>query len=142
MGRNRTVEATSDRIEISDGDWIKVKHELNVGDQKRLEACGLGAPMFIGGQVIRPIDWEIHDLQRALIWLTDWSISGPDGKTLELSFETLRVLDVDTFDEINKAIIKHRMEEAESKKAAREAAKTPVEKLPIPEPTVSAAIST
>lgn len=133
MGKNRTVLPSVTRVPISDGDWVELKDELNVGEQKRLEAAGLKAPIIADGRIYSPIDWEVHDQLRALIWVTDWSLKGPDDKDLKLNMASVQALNVETFEEINKAIIEHVRVQAEAKKARRAATteekltKTPAE---------------
>lgn len=119
MGRVRVVSPGSDRVEISDGDWIEVKRELNTGDSKRLEGAGLKPPVMVEGRVISPIDWTVYELERALIFLTDWSLKGADDKPLPLNLDSLKAIDPPSFDEINNAIVKHTVDKAKEKNAQR-----------------------
>ena len=124
MKRNRVVRPDVTRITISDGDWIEVKNELNVGDQKKLEAAGLQPPIMLNGRPFQPIDWAVYELERALIFLTKWSLTGgePEGD-IPLDFSGISSLDGETFEEINKAIFAHTVEMSKAKKARREAEK-------------------
>lgn len=115
MGRNRIVAPGSDRVEISDGDWVEIKRVLNTGDSRKLEAAGLKPPMMVGDKIISPIDWAVYELERALIYLTEWSLCGPDGKVLPLNLDSIKALDVESFNEINKAILAHRLEVEKAK---------------------------
>lgn len=115
LGKNRIVAPGSDRIGISDGDWIELKRELNTGDQKKLEVAGTKAPVIVDGKVVTPIDWGNYEIERALIFLTDWSLHGPEDKPLVISPDAIRALDIDTFNEINRAVIKHTLEGAAKK---------------------------
>jgi hypothetical protein len=127
MGRNRFVSPSSDRIPLSDGDWIEVKHDLNNGERLALEQAGNLPPIRDGqGGLITPIDWSRHELERAFIFLTDWSFRGADDKPVKLSIDALRAIDPDTFREINQAILSHSTRRAaereEEKKQRAEAA--------------------
>lgn len=132
MAKVRFVEAATDRIPLSDGDWIEVKRDLNTGDQKKLEAAGLKPPTRVGGvggvggEIITPIDWEIYEIHRAAVFLTDWSFRGLDDKPFPLnnrdgqvSIDALKALDPETFDEINKAIFAHVIKRAAEKNGQR-----------------------
>lgn len=120
MGRNRVVAQGTEHIEISDGDWIEVKRELNTGDQKRLDGAGLKPPVLVGNRIINPVDWGLFEMEKALIWLTDWSIVGPDGKVLPLNMDAIKSIDTETFEEINDIITVHKKKQDDLKKSQRE----------------------
>lgn len=130
MGRNRFLIPEVTRIPLSDGDWIEVKKYLNNGDHKRMEAVGQKPPVFTtDGGVITPVDWEIYEIGRAAIYLLDWSfrdatdkpvvLKSPDGV---VSIDAIKALDIDTFEEINKAIMAHVVAMAKEKNDRRVAA--------------------
>lgn len=104
MSRNRFVVPEVDRLNLSDGDWIEVKGQLNNGEQKKLESVGLKPPIRSNGEVITPIDWETHEIERVLIFLVDWSFRDANGKPVPVSKEALKALDIDSFKEVNDAI--------------------------------------
>jgi len=133
MSRNRTTKPETTRLFISDGDWIEVKTTLNNGDNKRLEAAGLKPPVMIDGRIIAPIDWAVHDIERALIFLTDWSFRGFDDHDLPLNRDSVMAIDPETFEEVNKAILEHVIKQAKEKKERAEARKK--EETPDPTPT-------
>src|SRR5258706_14780183 len=118
MSKNRVVRPEYTRIEISEGDWIELKNELNVGEKYRLEAAGLKPPVMLNGRPFSPIDWATHDLERALIFLHKWSLRGgePEGD-IPLDFSGISTLDQESFQEINAAILVHTIAQAEAKKA-------------------------
>lgn len=126
MGRlDRFVKAGPDnteRIPLSDGDWIEVRKKLNTGEQKRLDEVGKVAPVMVGGKIIFPIDWAVYEVDRAAIWLLDWSIKDAADKPVALSVDAIRALDPDDFEEINTAIVNHMAKvktESDAKKASR-----------------------
>lgn len=113
MARNRFVVPENTRLQLSDGDWIEVKKQLNVGEQKQLEAAGvtrsaLGPPI---------IDWQEYQIGRAAVWITDWSFADETGKQREFSVEALKAVDVDTFQEIQAALNAH-IEAGDKKKVS------------------------
>jgi len=127
---NRFVSAEVDRIHLTDGDWIEVKRDLNTGETKRLEACGMQAPIKLAdGTMHTPIDWEVYEIERAAIFLMDWSFRDVDDKPVVLringkvSVDALKALDIETFNEINAGIMRHVLARADAKKAQREAKK-------------------
>lgn len=119
MARNRFVSLNVDRIQLSDGDWIEVKQDLNTGDQKKLEAAGFKPPIMIDGKIITPIDWEVYELHRAVIFLTDWSFRNADDKSVPLNLDSLNALEPESFKEINDAIVKHTLDRVKEKNAQR-----------------------
>lgn len=123
MGRNRFVVPTTVRKYLTSDpeEWVEIREELNVGEQKRVETCGLKPPMLVGDRIVTPIDWAVHDLERAMIFLTAWNLSGPDNTPWQLNFDTLKALDTDTFEEINQIILAHVLEMSEVKKSRRAA---------------------
>lgn len=113
MSRCRFVMPETVRLTISDGDWIEVKKDLNVGEQKQLESCGIKRTL---GD--RPeLDWVAYHVGRVAIWVVDWSFKGPDDRPVKLSYDAIKSLDDETFQEVSAALEKHIEELNESKKA-------------------------
>lgn len=120
MGRNRFNEPAVDRIPLSDGDWIEVKRDLDTGDAKKLEAAGMKNPIRMeNGEIYTPIDWEVYELHRAMIFLTDWSFCDSTAKPRKLSLDALRALKPPDFEEINTAIYSHIFARAKEKADAK-----------------------
>jgi hypothetical protein len=118
--RNRFYAVDVVRLPLEDSDdWIEVKKSLSAGDQRRIESAGLKAQM-VDGRVFQLIDWASHDFERDIIFLVNWNLVDKDGKEIKLSLDALKALDFDTFDEINKLILKHIVETAQAKKTERE----------------------
>ena len=114
MSRNRFVDPNRARLQISEGDWLEVKCELNVGEQKMLEAAGVRRSAD-GVEII----WEDYQIKRAAVWITDWSFQDSSGKQQEVSIEAIRALDVETFTEVQAALTVHIAAIAEQKKKVR-----------------------
>ena len=119
MAKNRFVSPNIERLPLSEGDWIEIKKQLTIADQKRLEAAGL-VPKLVDGKLFNVVDWTIHDIERAAIFITDWSLRGADDKPVAYSYDALKSVDTDTFTEINQAILTYVLSQADAKKAQRE----------------------
>jgi hypothetical protein len=121
MGRNsRFAKADTDRVPLSDGDWIEVWRDLNAGQQKRLEAAGMKDPIRLAsGEVYTPIDWERYEFERAMIFITDWSIHGEDDKPVKFSMDALKALKPPDFEEINHAVYTHVLNRLQEKNEQR-----------------------
>jgi hypothetical protein len=111
MARCRVVRPETVRLPLSDGDWIEVKKRLTAGEARAV--MGRMVKTMTPGEKI-----ELDPLQvgrsKALEYLVDWSLIGPDGKSLvirdqsrEAIGQLLDSLDEDSFAEITKAIETH-----------------------------------
>ena len=125
--RNRIVQPKTVRVEISDGDWLDIKKELNAGEEKEMFAQSIKQ---MGGEMDQDakaddkvemrIDMDPVGLSFAKVeaYLVAWSFeddevddSGkPTGNrvAVELTPEAIRLIDEGSFQEIEKAIDKHR----------------------------------
>lgn len=121
MGRNRFQPPDVERIPLSDGDWIEIKKDLNNGDSKKHEAAGLKPPAVVDGKIISPVNWETYDIERAAIFLVDWSFRDKYDKPTRPSIDTIKALRPEDFAEVNTAIFRHVMTRA-AEKAAHKAA--------------------
>lgn len=119
MSRNRFVVQDFIRLPLSDGDWIEIKKQLNNGESKKLEAAGMKTPIRIDGELITPIDWEVYEIERCLIFLLDWSLKGADDKPVKISAAALRAMFPADFEEINRAIFDYIARVAKEKNAQR-----------------------
>lgn len=138
MKRQKFVNGDVHRIDISDGDWIEVKKDLNTGDQKRLEAAGNGVPIKLAdGSMYTPIDWSIYEIDRAAIFLTAWSLQDGNGQPVKLERAAICALEPMDFEEINTTIFKWVMARAAEKNALR--ASLALKKLGEPVPEVTSA---
>ena len=148
MGRNRFAgPSIPHRISLSDGDWIEVRKFLNNGEAKRLEAAGLMSPIRTAptetnpqGEILTPIDMERYELERAAVYLLDWSFRNEADKSIPLNgrdgsvdLGALRALTPEDFEEMNRAIVAHIIVMAKEKKAQREAAAKTAKEAALPE---------
>ncbi len=113
MGRrNRIVRPETVRLDISDGDWIEIKRELNAGESKDLFA-DVGE---IEGDDIKidPLKMSFAMVQH---YVVGWSLEQEMGDkdeggdpvvgSIPLNEESIRALDQGTFNEISTAIANH-----------------------------------
>ena len=107
MSRNRFVTADTDRLSLSDGDWVEVKRSLSHGEERRLQSSMLRAVSSEKGDNTVEIDWAKHSLLRLETYLTDWSFRGEDDKPVPLSRKAIENLDGATGQEIEAALEAH-----------------------------------
>lgn len=121
MSRNRFVRADTTRLDLSDGDWIEVKTELNYGEHLRINRASLqSVGMNAGeggddGKFTFRLDPFTQQQRRLEIYLTDWSFRDEDDKPVPLTRSTIEALDDDTAAEIVTAIEAHEKDVAAKK---------------------------
>lgn len=71
MPRPRVVIPATERVELSDSDWIELKRELSYGETLELS----NASRLDGGG----IDLRDYYLTRAALWVVDWSFVDADN---------------------------------------------------------------
>lgn len=109
MSATRVVAPESDRLTLSNGDWVEVKRRLNAGENRRVVARSQFAPV-------------VFTLYEVVMYLLDWSLVDAVGKKLPIkpvdddgvSKETeasLDSIDPDDYNEIFLAIEKHKKEQ-------------------------------
>lgn len=103
MTKRRFAAVTTTRLDLSGGDWIEVKDELTYGERLTLS----NAPFVGNRDGLAIIDYTRYHLKRMEIYITDWNLAGPDGKTTEPSPALFALLDEESADEINRAIDAH-----------------------------------
>jgi len=103
MARNRFVKPQTVRLDLSDGDWIEVKKELNAGEHRRVFGR-LVKDMRAGERA--QLDPEQVGLTKVVEYLVAWSLEN-NGKPVEITEGAINSLDAQTFDEIVKAIDEH-----------------------------------
>jgi len=103
MARNRFVKPQTVRLELSDGDWIEVKKELNAGEHRRVFGR-LVKDMRAGERA--QLDPEQVGLTKVVEYLVAWSLED-NGKPVEVTEGAINSLDAQTFGEIVKAIDAH-----------------------------------
>jgi hypothetical protein len=97
-------------VELVDGEWIEFKDRLNYGETQRLASSGItGLKSDADDVEIKElgIDFEKFQIDKLFMWITDWSIKGPNNKTARLSKDTFRRLDPEIAQEINDLLDAH-----------------------------------
>ena len=112
MGRtNRFIEPEVIRLEISEGDWVEIKKELNVGEEKAMYAKCISDMSSVAGDPLKSsLDPAMLAFSLTEAYLVNWSFAREeDGKVtpVELSPSSIKALDQSSFDEIEAAIAKH-----------------------------------
>jgi len=103
VGRNRFVRPSIDRLPLSDGDWIDVKHELNAGDVRRI-FTEMIKEQHAGAAAV--INSERVGVTKILAYVVQWSFEDHNGP-VPFSESALQHLDTDTFREIAEAVDAH-----------------------------------
>jgi hypothetical protein len=102
--RNRFVQPDIVRLDLSDGDFIDIKKELNAGENRRVFAR-LVKDMRAGEKIT--LEPEQVGLTKLVEYLVGWSFTDGTGKPVELSEGAIQSLDQETYAEIVAAIDQH-----------------------------------
>ncbi len=123
MARNRFPAPLVERLPLSDADWIEIKRDLTVGEEKDISLLAMRELSQTDGNVKFTLDYQLLPFAKAVIYLVSWSFhnaKGPvkleDDQRKRLS--QLRALDRDTWDEIDAAIQRHEENVAAQKKSS------------------------
>lgn len=97
----RFVNPETVRLYLKAGDWIDVKKELTVGEEKRYRSAGFrGLSQRTDGSEIQ-VDWAALALARVEAYLVDWSEKRP------VSREAIEDLCQGDFEEIDTLVQAH-----------------------------------
>jgi hypothetical protein len=110
------------RIELSEGDHIVIKKRLSIGEVKQIENASLRTLYGQRGPNGLPkteVDEEGYAMVRLFTWLVEWSFADPSNpeNTLPITLQAIAALDPDDYDEIERAINRHLMDDAAAKKS-------------------------
>lgn len=124
-----TTETDKQYLFGEDKYWILIKRELTAGEERQLAHAGLrraSRPLNPDGSIGDSVGFDL-DLDRAAftkvaLYLADWNIPGPNGKTVEIEkmaqkVDALRAMRPDVFTEIERVIDTYLTERSEEKKA-------------------------
>lgn len=93
-----------DRLTLSGGRWIDVKHRLNAGEQRRI--FGRQVRELVAGQ--RPtLNPEMVGLARVIEYVVGWSLTDAKGDAVPVSESAVDNLDPDVYGEIMLAVESH-----------------------------------
>lgn len=118
MSRNRFVQPTTARYELSDGDWVELKGRLTYLESQKLATAALGGMRTKTGDAEPELTLNVaaYALAQLEAWIVDWSFHGPDGRAVPVSRDSLSALDEDAAAELIGAIQKHAGVVADEKK--------------------------
>lgn len=102
--RCRFVDPETQRLSLSDDEWIEVKCELTAGESREL--FGRMRPFVKLGEEDRFIAKEIS-MARVSAYLVDWSFVDAAGKRVAVTDAAIDMLNLATFTEITRAIDDH-----------------------------------
>jgi hypothetical protein len=113
--RNRFVQPETVRVDLSDGDYLIIKKELNAGEQRSVFN---GFVKDAQSGKAWTLDPEKVGLTKMIAYLVDWSFVDKEGKPVEISEAALKSLDVESFREVKDVIDAHD-DQAEKAREAR-----------------------
>jgi hypothetical protein len=119
--RSRFVAPGMVRLPLSGGDYIDIKRQLNVGEERRVFARCV-KKMIAGEQA--EIDPEQVGKTRVAEFILGWGGPGfvmPDGTPVEFSEAALMDLDAETYAEIMAALNAHEAAEVKLRDAEKNA---------------------
>ena len=128
----RVRRPATDRLELTDGDYLIVKQDLNAGEYRDLMRAS-AKPVTITGTGAAPsfeIDPVAAGLAMVVAYLLDWSFTDADGRKIPIADQPAAVvkaaldhIDSDAYMEVQKAIQDHQSARAaalaEEKKTRR-----------------------
>jgi len=117
MPRLRFVTPEVVRLPLSEGDWIEVKKRLTVGEARQATSSFIGTFTRDGA---RTVNMETLGMGNVLAYLVRWSFRDSNDLPTTVSLDAIKLLDLDTYREIEEAIEAHEtrvaMEDAEREK--------------------------
>jgi hypothetical protein len=109
---------------LSDSDWVEVKKELTVGEEKDVTLLSLReVSEGSDGQTRLRHDYSLTPFAKAVVYLVSWSFWNADGPVRlhddqKKRLAQLRALDRDSWSEIIEAIDKYEEAREEAKKSS------------------------
>ena len=113
MGRNRFIEdGDIVRLDLTDGDWVDVRRELDYGRQQRMATAGMRSVSQPrdGEQPEIAIDWDRFSVARIEAWVTGWSFCDKTGRPRQFTRANIERLHPATAQEILDALDRHQAE--------------------------------
>jgi hypothetical protein len=112
MARNRFPAPMVERLPLSDGDWVEVKRDLTVGEEKDISLLAMRELSQTDGTVKFSLDYQLMPFAKAVIYLVSWSFHNAMGpvkleEDLRKRLSQLRALDRDTWEEIEAVMQRH-----------------------------------
>ena len=123
MKSRRFVNPSITRLALSEGDWIEVRDELSVGEERKAMASAVSSVDMKG--TLTP-NLENLGISETFAYLVDWSFTDANGKPVKLDESALRNLTTDAYKEIETALQAHvkSVKEAQGKATTDSASST------------------
>jgi hypothetical protein len=123
MARNRFPAPIVERLPLSDADWIEVKRDLTVGEEKDISLLAMRELSQTDGTVKFSMDYQLLPFAKAVVYLVGWSFHNAKGpvkleEEQRKRLSQLRALDRDTWEEIDAALARHEEAVAAQKKSS------------------------
>lgn len=115
----RVRRPTTDRLELTEGDFLIVKHDLTAGEYRDLMRAAARPVTVMATTGVAPmptieLDPIAAGLATVLAYLLDWSFTDADGRPLVIADQPAAVIkaaldhiDSDAYMEVQKAILAH-----------------------------------
>ena len=119
MARSNFVQNDVDRLELSDGDFVVVKRELNLEEERRIMARM--AKTVKAGEKLE-LNLEQVGIAEVLEYIVEWGGPGfqdSNGRLVPFSAATLRNIRTDKFREITDALEAHKTLQAAFREAEK-----------------------
>ena len=124
MGRDWFVEPDADKVELTEGEWVRVKRELNYGEFRKFKKEAGISLTHVATQFTLDKLWEIGSVL-VLAYAVDWSVKDKGGVKKEITPEVVEAMRAEAVFEIAVAIAGHigMAAKAKEKKAPRRSSK-------------------
>lgn len=110
----RFVAADTVRVTLANGDWIEIKKELTIGEDRAFRAAGF--KRVVPGVSGLDVDWAAMAIARVETYLVDWSARDAKDKAIPVTPDAIRALAIEDFEAIDSAIQAHIAARDEEKK--------------------------
>jgi hypothetical protein len=121
MAKNRFPVPAVERLTLSENDWIEVKRQLTVGEEKDVSLLAMREISQDDGTVKFRGDYQLMPFAKAVIYLVGWSFHNAKGPVKleddqKKRLAQLRALDSESWEEIQNAIDAHEEKISDAKK--------------------------
>jgi hypothetical protein len=106
-GRGDFIDPGVDRVKLSGGRFIDVKHRLNAGETRRVFSRMV--KRMVAGEAIE-LDPQKVGFTKLSESIVGWSLADADGRPIPLSDSAIDNLDPDVYHEIARAVDNHEAE--------------------------------
>lgn len=107
--KNRFVTPETERLPLSDGEWIDIKKRLTAGESRQVSlGCIRGVKEDPEtGKDMYDVDTVKRAFAKVEAYLLDWSFTDDQDKRVQVSPDAIRALSPEAFSEVEAAIDAH-----------------------------------